>query len=314
LDRPEQKAVNGSSGRLFVPRAADVRTVRPVRDDGSMTRSDRHSPAHDAAVASVAMALVPALLVVLAAAERPLRVPVLVLVVAGLALACVRGSPASRAAWGAPLPVAVLLVLALAPEPTALGSGVDCGALAPLRVVRRVLEAGAVLGVTAVTWRLAGLPGAALRLGRPSAAVGAASLAFFVAAVVLAVVLGPALAEPFFGPVGLRFPGLVALLPLLVGALANAVQEEVAYRGAWLGWGEIALGPALALACQAVAFGLAHAGSDFTGPQAPVVLAMAAGGLLAGLIARRTGSLAIPIAIHAAADVPMLLYAVCGSA
>lgn len=260
------------------------------------------------------MALAPGLLVVVAAAERPLRIPVLVLVVAGWALACVRGSPAARAAWGAPLPVAVLLVLALVPEPTALGSGVDCGALAPLRVVRRVLEAGAVLGVTAVTWRLAGLPGGALRLGRPSAAVGAASLAFFVAAVVLAVALGPALAEPFFGPVGLRFPGLVTLIPLLVGALANATQEEVAYRGAWLGWGEIALGPALALACQALAFGLAHAGSDFTGPQAPVVLAMAAGGLLAGLVARRTGSLAIPVAIHAAADVPMLLYAVCGSA
>jgi membrane protease YdiL (CAAX protease family) len=99
-----------------------------------------------------------------------------------------------------------------------------------------------------------------------------------------------------------------------VGALSNAMQEEVAYRGAWLGWGEMAFGPSLALLTQAIAFGLAHGGSDFTGPQAPVVLAMTAGGLLAGLIARRTGSLAIPVAIHAAADVPMLLYAVCGSA
>jgi membrane protease YdiL (CAAX protease family) len=259
------------------------------------------------------MALAPALLVAVAAGERALRVPVLVVIVAGLALACVRGGPRARAAWGAPLPVAVLLVLALVPEPTVLGSGVDCGALAPLRVVRRVLEVGAVLGVTTVTWRLAGLPGGALRLGRPSTAVGAASAAFFVAAAVLAVSLGPALAGPFFGPVGLRYPGLVALLPLLVGALANAVQEEVAYRGAWLGWGEVALGPALALAFQAAAFGLAHGGSDFTGPQAPVVLAMAVGGLLAGLIARRTGSLAIPIAVHAAADVALILYAVCGS-
>ena len=280
-----------------------------------MTRSDRPQRSTGARQPDLASALAvaAALLVVIAAAERPLRVPVLVLLVVGLALARAYGGPRARAAVAAPLPVAVLLALALVPEPTALGSGVDCGAIVPLRVVRRIVEAGAVLAATAVTWRVAGLSGAALRLGRPTAPVAAASVAFFVVAVVVAVGLGPTLAEPFFGPVALRAPGLLAVLPLLAGALANAVQEEVAYRGAWLGWDEIVLGPGLALLLQALAFGLAHGGSDFTGPQAPVILAVTAGGLVAGLIARRTGSLAIPIAAHAAADVPMILYAVCGS-
>ena len=279
-----------------------------------MTRPDRRPAGPHATLPSLVVGLAPTLVVVLAATERPLRVPVLLLLVAGLAVARGRAGPRVRAAWGAPLPVAVLLVLALAPEPSALASGVDCGALAPLRVARRVAEAGVVLGATAVTWRVAGLPAAPLRLRRPTAAVEGAALALFAVVGVVAVALGPALAEPFFGPVSFRLPGLVALVPLLVAALANAAQEEVAYRGAWLGWGEIAPGPTLALVGQAAAFGLAHAGSDFSGPQAPVVLALAAGGVLAGLIARRTGSLAIPLAIHAAADVPMILYAVCGSA
>jgi membrane protease YdiL (CAAX protease family) len=67
----------------------------------------------------------------------------------------------------------------------------------------------------------------------------------------------------------------------------------------------------LAISVQAVGFGLAHGGSDFLGPQLPVIAAMAAGGAIAAVIARRTGSLVLPIALHAAADIPMFLYAVC---
>ena len=60
---------------------------------------------------------------------------------------------------------------------------------------------------------------------------------------------------------------------------------------------------------QAVIFGAAHTGPDFTGSALPVVLAIAAAGLLAGLIVRRTGSLLLPILVHIAFDVP-LYYAV----
>jgi membrane protease YdiL (CAAX protease family) len=264
------------------------------------------------AAATVALSLVPSLLVIVAAAERPARIPVLVVLAIGLVLTRRASDRRLRAAWAAPLPVAVILVFALVPEPTALAAGTGCGDPAPARVVRRLLEAATVLGATFIAWRVSGLPGAALLLRRPSAGVAVLSVLGFCVATVAAVLVGPLLAEPFFGPISLRVPGLVALVPLVVAAFANAVQEEVAYRGAWLGWGGLAIGPTLALGAQALAFGLAHAGSDFSGPQLPVIAAMAAGGIAAGLIARATGSLALPIAIHAAADVPMALYAICG--
>jgi membrane protease YdiL (CAAX protease family) len=263
---------------------------------------------------AIALPVLPWVLVLAGAAERPLRIPALVVAVAGLAIAGARLGDRARAAWAAPVPVAALLVLALIPEPTALAASADCGALAPLRVVRRVVEMSAVLCVTALAWRVGRVPSQALRIRRPTRLVGLVSIAAFLAAAPIAVAFGPALAEPFFGPVALPAPGLVALVPLLVAALANATQEELAYRGAWLGWGGIAAGPVLATTVQALAFGLAHTGADFSGPQLPVVAAMAAGGVLAALLARRTGSLTLPIALHAAADVPMALYAVCGGA
>ncbi len=277
-----------------------------------MTRLGTPRRVRAAPAIPIAVLLAPSLLVILAAAERPLRIPVLLVLVAGLVLARRLGDGRTRAAWAAPVPVAVMLACALVPEPTVLGSGADCGGAVPLRVIRRSIEMSIVLAATFVAWRVGAVPASALRLRRPSPAVAAAALICFVAAAPLAVLVGPVVAAPFFGPISLRAPGVLALVPIVVAALANAVQEEVAYRGAWLGWGTLALGPAVAVGAQAAAFGLAHAGSDFTGPQLPVLVAMVAGGLAAGLIAQRTGSIALPIALHAAADVPMALYAVCG--
>ena len=263
---------------------------------------------------AIALPVLPWILVLGGAAERPLRIPALIVAIAGLLIVGPRLGERARAAWAAPVPVAALLVLALVPEPTTLAAAADCGSLAPLRVVRRVVEMSVVLGVTVLAWRVGGVPSQALRLQRPSRVVGLASIVAFLAAAPLAVAVGPALAEPFFGRVTLPATSLIALMPLLVAALANAVQEEVAYRGAWLGWGELAAGPVIATAAQALAFGLAHTGTDFTGSQLPVVAAMAAGGIVAAFVARRTGTLAVPIALHAAADVPMALYAICGGA
>ncbi|MEX1294926.1 MAG: CPBP family intramembrane glutamic endopeptidase, partial [Candidatus Limnocylindrales bacterium] len=62
---------------------------------------------------------------------------------------------------------------------------------------------------------------------------------------------------------------------------------------------------------QAAVFGLAHTGSDFTGPQLPVVLFIAVAGLVAGLIVRRSGSLWFVIAAHIALDVPLYYAAAC---
>jgi membrane protease YdiL (CAAX protease family) len=100
-------------------------------------------------------------------------------------------------------------------------------------------------------------------------------------------------------------------VPALVFALSNGIMEEVAYRGALMGWSArvIGLGPALGL--QAVVFGLAHGGPDVVGSALPVMIVLAAGGLLAGIIAVRTRSLFLPIAIHVALDLPLYLYLAC---
>ena len=62
---------------------------------------------------------------------------------------------------------------------------------------------------------------------------------------------------------------------------------------------------------QAVVFGVAHTGSDFVASPLPVVLAIVAGGLIAGLIVRRTGSLWLAIVVHIAFDVPLYYAAAC---
>ena len=258
-----------------------------------------------------AVLLAPSALVICAAAVRPLRLPALVILVIGLVLSRRSADARVRAAWAAPVPVAVLLALALVPEPASAAGAVPCTDLVSPRTIRRVLEMLAVLGAVVATAAISSSPRDALRLRRPSARIAAVSVGLFVLATPLAVLVGPALAEPFFGPVGFHIPGPAVLVPALIFALANSVEEEVAFRGAWLGWGERAIGATLALGAQGLAFGLAHAGSDYVGPALPVVAAMVAGGLAAGIIARRTNSLALPIAIHAAADVPMFLAAVC---
>ena len=255
--------------------------------------------------------VVPSALALVAAAAAPARLPVLGVLVVGLVVARRSDLVAVRLAWAAPIPVAVVLALTAIPEPEIVRTLAACADPASPRAMHRVLVAVAVLVVAAVVARVARAPVASLRLRRPSRAVGILSIASLAVAAPLAIVVGPLLAEPFFGPVAFRLASPLALLPAFVFAIANSVEEEVAYRGAWLGWGEGALGPALAIGVQALGFGLAHAGADYVGPQLPVVAAMAAGGAVAAIIARRTSSLALPIAIHAAADIPMFLYAAC---
>ena len=262
-------------------------------------------------VATTVLFVAPSALVVCAAAVRPLRIPALAVLAVGLVLARRSADPRIRTAWAAPLPVAVLLALALVPEPSPVAGAAACTDPLPPRMFRRVLEMIAVLLTVVVAGLLSSSSRDALRLRRPSGRIAVLSIGLFLVATPVAVFAGPALAEPFFGPVGFDIPGPLVLVPALVFALANSVEEEVAYRGAWLGWGERSLGPLLALGSQGLAFGFAHAGTDYTGPALPVVATMVAGGILAGVIARRTDSLALPIALHAAADVPLFLAAVC---
>jgi membrane protease YdiL (CAAX protease family) len=88
-------------------------------------------------------------------------------------------------------------------------------------------------------------------------------------------------------------------------------MEELAYRGALLGWSARVTGVAPAIVGQAVVFGLAHSGADVVGNGVVLSVALGIGGLLAGIIAVRTRSLLLPIAIHAGLDIPIYYAFAC---
>ena len=159
--------------------------------------------------------------------------------------------------------------------------------------------------------RLLGADRASLSLRWPSRPAVVVAFAFAGLVAPLALWLGPILAVPFFGQIRLEIGIPVAIVPAVVLALANGLMEEVTFRGALMGWGARVVGPFGALVLQAIVFGLVHVGPDFTGNPIPVVVAVSTGGLVAGLIVLRTGSLLFPIAIHAAFDVPLYYVQAC---
>jgi membrane protease YdiL (CAAX protease family) len=111
----------------------------------------------------------------------------------------------------------------------------------------------------------------------------------------------------------LDFSQPLALVPALVFAASNALAEELAYRGAMRTWLTPSLGVVGANLAQAIVFGLAHTGADFVGLEAaiPTMLAMVVVGFIGGIIVRRTGSLTLVLALHAAADLPIYYYWAC---
>jgi membrane protease YdiL (CAAX protease family) len=261
-------------------------------------------------LAASARALLPILLVLLAAAVRETRLTVLVALVAGTSVAIRRDAPV-RWAWAAPVPVALGLSWGLIVPPAAAAALADCANAISPPSTWRLIEGGLVLGSVALlaVWLRASR--ASLYLRWPSLRVIQLSAIGFGSFAILGVLVGPALAQPFFGAMRLDTSNPWTLVPALVFALSNGIMEEVAYRGTLMGWSArvIGLGPALGL--QAVVFGLAHGGPDVVGSPLPVMIALAAGGLLAGIITVRTRSLLLPIAIHVALDLPLYVYLAC---
>ena len=90
-------------------------------------------------------------------------------------------------------------------------------------------------------------------------------------------------------------------------------MEEVIYRGALQGWSGRVMGLGPAVVGQAIVFGVAHSGADVIGLQVPLMLALGVGGLLAGVIAVRTRSLLIPMAVHIGLDIPIYFAFACGT-
>jgi membrane protease YdiL (CAAX protease family) len=258
----------------------------------------------------VTSASIPILLLILGALVRESRPIVLAALLAGVAITVSRDR-SDRWAWAATIPIGVALCWGLLPTPLADPGGADCANPLSPPALWRVGESAVVLAsVGLLAWTLR-TPLATLGLRRPSRPVVWLSVAGFVIFGPVALLLGAALARPFFGTFSLDLAHPAAIVPALLFAVSNGVMEEIAYRGAFLTWMARVSGLWPAVLLQAVLFGLAHGGPDFVGSPLPVVAAMTAGALIAAVIAIRTRSLLLPIAIHVALDLPIYYYFAC---
>jgi membrane protease YdiL (CAAX protease family) len=237
---------------------------------------------------------------------------VAVLVVAGWAILVWLRHPGALG-WAAAIPIAVALTW-----PWILGAdrpvGAD-GCSEPFSIIalRRVATALVVIAVVAVLARVHGSSTFDLgirRMRRWELPLGFGGL---ITLAVGGLVIGPWVAEPFFGRVDFARP-MAAIIPAVVFGVANGTLEEIAYRGALQGWLGRVAGPTVGLVVQAVIFGIAHVGPEVTA-LVPVHATLLVGvGLLAGLVVRRTGSLAIPIGIHIGADIALYYGLACRAA
>jgi len=260
-------------------------------------------------VVDLARSFVPFGLLALASALPWLRLPVLIVLALGAAVAVARDAPV-RWTWGGAVPVALSLfwgTLLVQHPATDLA---DCANPASPVAAWRAIEALVVLGsLVAIGLVLRATPDS-LFIRMPARSWWRWAVLGFVVAGPLALLVGPYLARPFFGDVSYVLV-VGAAVPALIFAVSNGVMEEVAYRGALLGWSGRVMGTGPALIGQAIVFGLAHSGTDVVGFQVPLSLAMGLGGLLAGILTLRTRSLLIPIAVHIGLDLPIYLAFAC---
>ena len=263
-------------------------------------------------------ALPPLILLIGAAAVESLRLPITVILAVATVAAIVvarrsgDGRTALALAYGGCLVVALDLAWGSVPPDALIGDAAACAdRMAPFALTR-VGGAALVLASLWLVIRLARVSSREIGLRWPARGWLVASLVALPLVGVVAVAIGPLLAEPFFGPLPSTPTGLASLVPALAFALANATMEEVAFRGALLRWLSPAFGVVNAVAVQAFVFGLAHGvGTDFIGSPLPVMAATAVAGLLLGALAVRTRSLVLPIAIHLALDIPVFYGKVC---
>jgi membrane protease YdiL (CAAX protease family) len=214
------------------------------------------------------------------------------------------------------LPVAAILAWGTLGQPVADQTGAQCADLLAPPALWRLAEAAVGLAVLGVLVVDRGSRWSELGFNRASRRVTAAALAGVVVVAPIALLGGTVLGSDllggsFFGTFALDLSQPLALAPALIFAVSNALAEELSYRGALRAWLTPALGVVGANLGQAVVFGLAHSGADFVGPVAPVAASMILAGFAAGVIARRTSSLVLVIAIHAAADIPIYFYWAC---
>jgi membrane protease YdiL (CAAX protease family) len=253
--------------------------------------------------------LPPAIIVVaaLVPSTRPLAVGLLLL---GFAVTLTRRSEL-RWLWAAPIPIAVWIAWRILSAPLAHPGGLDCADAASPPAVWRLGQAFLALGTLAVLTGILGVAARRLWWRRPSVPIARLSVLGFFVAGPLGLVLGAAIARPYFRTFELSLTDPMALVPGMVFSLSNAIGEEVIYRGALMALASKVIGLRAALVFQAVVFGFAHAGASFMGSPLPVVVAIGIGGYIAGLLVIKTRSLMMPIAVHVAIDLPVYAYFAC---
>ena len=221
-------------------------------------------------------------------------------------------------ALAAVLPAAAILAWRALPQALADPTGADCANLLAPPAVWRFLE-GAV-GLIAILALLRDRTSSPAELGLRRSSRRMLLLAVVAVLIVAPLAIyaatllgGGRFGDTFFGTYSLDLSQPLALLPALVFAASNALAEELSYRGAMRVWLTPSLGVVGANLAQAIVFGLSHTGADFVGLQGllPTLVAMVVVGYVAGVVARRTRSLLLPIAIHLAFDIPIYLYWAC---
>ena len=247
-------------------------------------------------------------LLAVAALARPAGPIVLVVLVAAF-IAIRTRRPTDAALVGAAIPVAVAIAWGGADAPVSIAG--DCAnPLAPVAVWRLVEMTAVVAALAALLGLRTFARPAVVPFERPSGALVGALLALTVAVAVGALVIGPLAAQAFFGRFELELAPL-ALVPAVVFGTTNAIAEEFAYRGVLRGGLVSALRSRRANVAQAAIFALAHTGPDFVGSPLPVLALMFVGAFIAGEVVVRTRSLLVPIALHAAFDLPIFFYWAC---
>jgi membrane protease YdiL (CAAX protease family) len=256
----------------------------------------------------VVAALGPGLLLI-GALVPALRPAMALVVVAGWLLLVLAGRKGAIA-WAAALPLAVVLTW-----PWVLGADVPVGDPACRDVLsaialRRIAVAGvglAIVGLLAVVHRSGRRELGLARPGGTEALVAVGGCLLLVAA---GLVIGPAIARPFFGELDYPVP-LAALVPAVLFGIANGVLEEVLYRGALQAWLARLTPLGWAILYQGIVFGIVHAGPEVLALLPVHIVLLTSVGLAAGLARWKLGSLWVPIGIHVGADIALYVGLAC---
>lgn len=270
------------------------------------------SPRHALTVGERALATAGPALLLAGALVNDARPAVALLVVAGwLALRLAR-RPASIA-WAAALPVAAVLAWPwLAGADAPLGDPACRDPLSAI-AVRRVLVAAVGVALVAGLAVLHGATALELGLRRPARYELVLGLGGLVVLVVAGLVIGPVIAEPFFGPLEFPVPA-EALVPAVAFGLANGILEELAYRGAMQAWLSRLAPVAVAIGFQGLVFGIVHVGPEVIDLVPVHASLLTLVGLAGGLARWRFGSLWVPAGIHVGADIALYVGLACRAA